>query len=120
MTATQGMTDDYDAHSQYQRAVSDTGATRIAACVEAVALADDATFVVADYGCSTGKNSMSAVRTAVDAVRRRAPAQPVVAVHNDLPTNDWNTLFRNIESSPESYHTVAGPRVVPLASAGTS
>ena len=29
MTATEGMTDDYDAHSEYQRAVADAGAARI-------------------------------------------------------------------------------------------
>ena len=36
MTATEGMTDDDDRHSQYQRAVADTAATPIARCVEAV------------------------------------------------------------------------------------
>jgi hypothetical protein len=96
MTATGGMADDYDAHSEYQRAVADAGAARIRSCVAAVSVAADQPFVVADFGCSTGANSISAVETAVDAVRLRHPDQVVVAVHNDLPTNDWNQLFANV------------------------
>jgi hypothetical protein len=111
------MADDYDAHSQYQRAVAATGAARIEECVESVSVAPDETFVVADYGASTGANSMTAVRTAVEAVRRRAGEQPLVALHNDLPTNDWNQLFRNLASSPDSYLRPGGPPVLPLASA---
>jgi SAM dependent carboxyl methyltransferase len=115
--ATQGMADDYDAHSQYQRAVADTGTARIVECVDAVAIGADETFLVADYGASTGANSMAAVRSAIEAVRKRNAAQPVAALHNDLPTNDWNALFRNVESSPDSYRTVDGPAVISLASA---
>jgi hypothetical protein len=117
MTSTRGMADDYDAHSQYQRAVVATGATRIEQSVDAVPLAHAAPFVVADYGASTGANSMSAVRTAVEAVRRRDPGHSVVALHNDLPTNDWNALFLNVTTSPDSYLRLGGPSVLPLASA---
>jgi len=117
VAATRGMTHDYDAHSQYQRAVAETGTVRITECVDAVVIGADETFIVADYGASTGGNSMASVRTAVDAVRRRWREQPVAALHNDLPSNDWNTLFHNVESSPDSYHTVDGPPVVTLASA---
>jgi hypothetical protein len=111
------MADDYDAHSQYQRAVADTGTARIVDCVDAVTIGEHETFVVADYGASTGGNSMAAVRSAVQAVRKRRLDQPVAALHNDLPSNDWNTLFRNVESSPDSYRAVDGPAVVTLASA---
>ena len=111
------MADHYDAHSQYQRAVADTGASRIVECVDAVSIGEHETFVVADYGAATGVNSMAAVRAVVEAVRERRRAQPVAALHNDLPSNDWNTLFRNVESSPDSYRTVNGPAVVTLASA---
>src|SRR5262249_34939304 len=65
VAATRGMTHDYDAHSQYQRAVAETGTVRITECVDAVAIGADETFVVADYGASTGGNSMASVRTAV-------------------------------------------------------
>ncbi len=58
MTATEGMADDYDHHSQYQRAVADTAATLIAQSVDALPVPDGETFVVADYGSSTGANSI--------------------------------------------------------------
>ena len=57
---------------------------------------------IMDYGCGPGRNSMSAFRTIFDALRRRAPALPVVAVHNDQFGNDWNGLFANIRG-PDGY-----------------
>jgi hypothetical protein len=94
------MTGDYDAHSQYQRAVADTGSQRIRDCVGAVPVGGTAPFVVADYGCATGANSSSAMQTAVDAVRAEGH-RVVVALHNDLPTNDWNRLFANVSATPD-------------------
>jgi hypothetical protein len=111
------MARDYDESSQYQRAVADTAAERIARCVEAVPVAAGSTFVVADYGSSTGANSMAAMRAAVAAARAREPEGSVAAIHNDLPTNDWNQLFRKVTSSPDSYLTLPGPPVIPVASA---
>ncbi|HEY7106782.1 MAG TPA: hypothetical protein VH986_10290 [Acidimicrobiia bacterium] len=116
MTATQGMARDYDEHSEYQRAVADTATSLITGSVHAVPLEPDETFVVADYGASTGANSMAAMRAAIEAVRARHADQAVVALHNDLPTNDWNRLFHDLTTSPDSYLTLAGPPVVPLAS----
>jgi cyclopropane-fatty-acyl-phospholipid synthase len=117
MTATQGMAGDYDEHSQYQRAVADTGTARITDSVAAIAASAGSPFVVADYGAATGANSMAAMRTAIVAVRARNADQPVVALHNDLPSNDWNQLFTNLESSPDSYQHLPPPPVIPLVSA---
>jgi cyclopropane-fatty-acyl-phospholipid synthase len=112
------MASGYDEHSEYQRAVAATGAALIEQCVEATEpLPDGATFVVADYGASTGKNSIASVRTAVDAVRSASPTRPVAVLHNDVPTNDWNMLFANVASDAHSYLHAAGPPVLPLASA---
>ena len=72
---------------------------------------------MADYGSSTGANSIKAVRTAIECARADDPDRPIVAIHNDLPTNDWNQLFRNLTASPDSYLALAGPPVLPLASA---
>jgi SAM dependent carboxyl methyltransferase len=108
----------YDEHSEYQQRTAATAAALIEESVRAVpALAAGATFVIVDYGSSTGKNSIASVRSAVVAVRGREPDRPVAAVHNDVPTNDWNELFVNLASRPDSYVTVAGPPVLPLASA---
>jgi hypothetical protein len=99
----------YDAHSEYQRAVADTGNARIVRCVDAVPLGDHDAFVITDYGASSGANSMSSVATAVAAVRARRADRTIVAVHNDQPTNDWNQLFQNV--------TAVDDRVLHMASA---
>jgi hypothetical protein len=118
-TTTEGMKGGgyYDDHSEYQRATAASAGSFIPECVAAVQLpAEGQMFVIADYGSSTGRNSVASVRTAVDEVRARRPHQPIAVIHNDLSTNDWNELFANIASAPDSYARAAGPRAVPLAS----
>jgi len=91
----------YDEHSAYQRAVADTGAARITRCVEAVPIGDQDTFLITDYGCSSGANSMASVATAVAAVRAGRADRAIVALHNDLATNDWNQLFGNVTATDD-------------------
>ncbi len=120
MTTTEGMKGGgyYDDHSEYQRSVAATGAALIEECVAAIPMPPTGRAVVMiDYGASTGANSLASVRAAVEAVRRRNADQPVAAFHNDLPTNDWNQLFANLASRPDSYLRLDGPPVLPLASA---
>jgi hypothetical protein len=118
--ATRGMSRGgyYDAHDEYQRDVAASGAELITACVDAVpALAADATFVIADYGASTGSNSIATATTAARAVRARHADQPIAVVHNDLPTNDWNELFHNLAGASDTYLTLDGDPALPLVSA---
>jgi len=120
VTTTEGMKGDgyYDDHSEYQRHVAATGTSYIDDCVAALPLPPpDRAVVIVDYGASTGATSLASVRSAIVAVRARNPSQPVVAVHNDVPTNDWNQLFANLLALPDSYTKLSGPAVVPLASA---
>ncbi len=108
----------YDHHSEYQQKVAATGAELIRSAVQrGPTLAATETFVIADYGASTGKASAVSMRTAVDAVRAAQADRPVAAIHNDVPTNDWNTLFANVTDDPAGYAGADGPAVVPLASA---
>ncbi len=120
MSTTEGMKGGgyYDDHSEYQRSVAATGASFIDECVAAIPMPPPTrAFVIVDYGASTGGNSLASVRAAVEAVRARNGEQAVTAVHNDLPTNDWNQLFSNLASRSDSYEHLAGPPVLPLASA---
>ena len=41
----------------------------------------------------------------------------MVAVHNDLPTNDFNALFHNLVHRDDSYLNIGDGRVLPMASA---
>src|SRR6476660_8170362 len=108
----------YDEHSEYQEKVAESGSALVRACVDAVPPPEPgATFVVADYGASTGKNSVTVVSNAIAYMRTRRGDQPAVALHNDLPTNDWNEFFTTLEASSDSYLQLGGPAVIPMVSA---
>ncbi|TVU29673.1 hypothetical protein EJB05_21250, partial [Eragrostis curvula] len=56
---------------------------------------------IADLGCSSGPNTLFLASVAVEALRRRCAAAgvacPEVRVFlNDLPDNDFNTVFRHV------------------------
>ena len=105
----------YDEHSEYQARVAQSGLTPLIGLIDAMdARADPLTVV--DYGCSEGANSIAAVRAVLLAVRRQHQDLCVVAVHNDLPSNDFNALFHNLAERDDSYLTVPGGPVLPLAS----
>jgi len=109
----------YDAHSEYQRSVAETGAALIDRCVAATPLPGEGeSYVVADYGCSTGANSIKMVSRAISAVRARKPGIAAAALHNDVPTNDFNQLFANLVTTPGSYLEL-DPPVLPLVSAAS-
>ncbi len=64
----------------------------------------DETLVIADYGSSQGRNSMSPMRIAIAALRAKAgPGRVVEVIHTDLPSNDFASLFQAIVEEPESY-----------------
>lgn len=118
MAVTEGMRGDYDAHSEYQRRVLESGASRVEECVRGLVLPEPpGALVIADLGAGTGGNSVAALGEAVAAARARRADLPVVCVHADLPTNDWNTLFADLTASPDSYLRAPGPPALPMAAA---
>jgi hypothetical protein len=68
--------------------------------------------MIADYGCSGGRNSLAPVATAIEALRRRADT-PISVAHTDLPDNDFSALFDTLWNDPASY--TAMPAVFPMA-----
>ena len=68
--------------------------------------------MIADYGCSGGRNSLAPVATAIEALRRRADT-PITVAHSDLPDNDFSALFDTLWNDPASY--TAMPAVFPMA-----
>jgi hypothetical protein len=64
----------------------------------------DQPVVIADYGSSQGKNSLAPMRLAIKALRVRVgPDRPIVVVHIDQAANDFNTLFKVLDSDLERY-----------------
>lgn len=109
----------YDAHSEYQRRVIESGASLTRSMMEAVDLdAVRGTLTLADYGAGTGATSVHAVGTAIGLLRRRARKLPILVVHNDVPTSDFSQLFRNIVG-PAGYVETPGGPIYPAAVAGS-
>ena len=60
--------------------------------------------VIADYGASTGYNSLLPVNAAIAVLRKRTrPEHSVLVVHTDKPDNEFSALFRTLEEDPDTY-----------------
>ncbi|MDT5244618.1 MAG: hypothetical protein QOD36_1994 [Mycobacterium sp.] len=60
--------------------------------------------VIADYGASTGHNSLLPIGAAIAVVRKRTrPEHSVLVAHTDLADNDFSVLFQTAEDDPDSY-----------------
>ena len=87
----------YDNHSQTQRAIINMTLLSVKAALSAVPLlGEKQRFVIVDYGCSEGKNSVYMADTVIDIVRQRQQNQSFNVIFNDLPQNNFNKLFENI------------------------
>ncbi len=119
--ATEGMKGGgyYDSHSEYQRRVATSGSQMLASLLTNMRPIGVDPFTIVDYGCAEGANSIVVIGRALGTLRTRVPDTTVVTVHNDLPTNDFNALFRNLFRREDSYLRVRGGRVLPMASAGS-
>jgi SAM dependent carboxyl methyltransferase len=73
------------------------------------------TVTIADYGSSQGKNSLVPLRIAIATLRQRlGPDRPILALHIDQPSNDFNSLFSLLDADPDRY-VVDEPNVFPAA-----
>jgi cyclopropane-fatty-acyl-phospholipid synthase len=109
----------YDAHSEYQRRVVKGGDALIRDAVGEMELETrTGAFTIADYGAGTGGASVQAIGTAVSAVRESGMNRELVAIHNDVPTNDFQQLFANV-AGPDGYSGSGAQRVFTLAAPGS-
>jgi hypothetical protein len=87
----------YDQYSSAQGASIRGLLGWITEAVEGAALPEGPAPVTAvDFGCAEGRNSLAAFGAFIEAVRRHRPEQAVGAVFSDLPTNNFNQLFANL------------------------
>ena len=60
--------------------------------------------VIADYGASTGHNSLLPICAAIAVLRKRTrPEHSVMVVHTDVPENDFTMLFQTLATDPDTY-----------------
>src|SRR5262245_46648406 len=83
----------YNRHSSMQAAGNERAKAYWKDALEKIPVGGE-NIVIADYGCSQGRNSLMPINVAIDTLRRRAGAErPVEIYHNDLPANDFGSLF---------------------------
>jgi len=108
----------YNKHSQQQAAALQVGLEVLreaVADVPASAVVGRGWVTFCDFGASQGRNSIPPSREFVDAMLRRG-ARAVHVVHQDLPTNDFNSLIRLLHTD-EGY-TAGRDNVFTMATGG--
>lgn len=95
----------YSAATRLQAAGLQSAITVFEQAAAAVPLPDPPQpIVIADYGASTGHNSLLPVGAAIAELRTRTrPEHSVLVAHTDRPDNDFSALFRTLEEDPDSY-----------------
>lgn len=114
----------YDRNSSLQQVTMQAVIGWATEAIASMMLPDEARpIVAADFGCSEGRNSIAAMGHVVEALRTRRSDQPVYVMHCDLPSNNFNQLFRSLyDPAHVTYAQSRGhrsPQVVPLACAGS-
>lgn len=62
---------------------------------------------LADFGCSEGRNSISAFSHAIARLRPKT-SKPIQTIHSDLPTNDFSSLLKALRPDGQSVFGVEG------------
>jgi hypothetical protein len=119
MPATTGMKGEgfYDRNSAAQLAAIRLVLGWLEEAVAALPLPTDPQPITAlDLGSSEGRNALVAMKVLAGAVRRRT-GQPVQTVYSDLPGNNFNRLFQNLDETRKAGDSPAD--VYPSAAAGS-
>jgi hypothetical protein len=120
MPATTGMKGSgfYDRHSTAQLASIQLVSDWIEKAIAAMQMPPDAQpFTVLDLGSSEGGNALIVMGRVVESVRRRRPQQLLHTIYSDLPSNNFNRLFHNLDEARTSKRIPAG--VFSSATAGS-
>jgi hypothetical protein len=60
--------------------------------------------VIADYGASTGHNSLLPISSALPVLRGRTrPEHSILVVHTDVPDNNFTVMFETLAEDPDTY-----------------
>jgi hypothetical protein len=106
--ATTGMSNNYNSNSSMQKFVVQSSIKFIEEAIDVLDV--DSVDIIADFGCSQGLNSIYAMKAIINYLKKtnKYVKEPFI-FHNDLPTNDWRTLFQLLIED-NSYKGVASGR----------
>jgi salicylate 1-O-methyltransferase len=106
----------YAKQSQTQHGAAAFGFPLIPDAVAGARVGTQGPVLLADFGAAQGTNSLEAVRIALEALGDAGAGRSVLVVHADIPGNDFTTLARTLETSPDRYDRER-PDVLPLMAA---
>jgi len=106
--ATTGMSNNYNSNSSMQKFVVQSSVKFIEEAIDVLDVAS--VDIIADFGCSQGLNSIYAMKAIINYLKKtnKYVKEPFI-IHNDLPTNNWRTLFQLLIED-NSYKSVASGR----------
>jgi hypothetical protein len=108
--ATLGMSENYNANSVLQKTAAQLSSELIEEAIDALDVSPIR--IIADFGSSHGANSIRAMKTILDYLRKSnkvIEGEDPLIVHNDLPTNDW-TIFCQLLIEDNGYRGVVSGR----------
>ncbi len=65
-------------------------------------------YIIADFGSSLGRNSQYIMKIIIQylkQVNKIKDENYILVIHNDLPTNDWQTLFHLLNNDQSYYES---------------
>ncbi|CAF0906512.1 unnamed protein product [Rotaria sordida] len=104
------VTESYNRYSQPQLAAIDLSISFIHQAIDALDIDKSLLnnpLLIADFGTSHGANSIYAIKLIINYLheKKKISQEPLV-IHNDLPTNDWEKVFKLLIND-NSYKAVA-------------
>lgn len=98
--ATSGMSGSYNSNSTPQLLFIKSSTTLIKDAIELLDINSSSfPIIVADYGSSHGSNSVYIMKFITDYIKKlNKTDRSFLIIHNDLPTNNWNSLFNVVKN----------------------
>jgi len=94
----------YNTHSELQARTAVASDAALEDALQAVAIPPSGPIIIADFGCSQGRNSMRPMDRALTVIEGRAGAgREFMVVHIDQPGNDFASLFTLLDEDAASY-----------------
>ncbi|CAF1271871.1 unnamed protein product [Adineta steineri] len=112
LDATMGMGESYNKNSKVQLSTIDLSIPSVRKAIDAldVDCSSSAPFIIADFGCAQGLNSLHVMKIIINYLQQtNKNIRELLVVHNDLPTNDWTSILKLL-AEDHSYKSVISGR----------
>ncbi|CAF5119845.1 unnamed protein product, partial [Rotaria sp. Silwood1] len=105
-----GMDKSYNLNSSPQLAAVEASIPFIREAIDVFDISSSSNpLIIADFGSAQGLNSMYAMKMIIEHLKKKDERCQILVIHNDLPTNDWISLFE-VLNKDKSYYGLANGR----------